>query len=144
MAFYIALGSLSGSTFTECTDANYVRRPAGLVYTGQGAFSVQSGTHWPAAAASYKVSAVAICDALSGGNKLYAWTVPTVTMAIGGVFNNTALDAALEMDDLKSYTGSATLIFDAGTVLGRSLPARSAIVAVSQVHWSAGALTSGT
>ena len=122
MSYYLAEGTaLSGNTFTEVTDANYVRQQINLspfVYGRTG--SLQGATFGPAATGFGTVAALAIFDKQAGGNMLLAWPrSKAVTIGAGKTHTFVPGDISFQLPDMaKPQISLSAVVYEPGAIVG--------------------------
>lgn len=124
---WLALGSLSGNTFTEITVTNgsYARQPVALVRPQLGTVSMTNPVQFAESAgvAFGAISAVAICDAATSGLPVFFWNLPAPI--IRKAYENVSFDVGLLDFTFFASTGLAapelpfsSVNLTAGTICG--------------------------
>lgn len=119
MALYLAAGTaLTGTTFTEVSDANYARLPVTIsgvqqskaIVTGLGRFAVTNS-------ANVTVIASAFFDASTSGNMLMCWRRTPATYNTSNAITH-ADSITFAFPDVRYPGGTALTIWPAGVIVG--------------------------
>ncbi len=116
---YLALGTGSGTTFTELTGSGYGRLAISLPALVNAATSLGSGVTFAASGTWPSATQKAVYDAVSGGNLLFFWnTKAPLTLASGATYTVVAGALSMTFPSLAALVPPASTLIAAGSVIG--------------------------